>query len=155
MFALRKHIIQINAANHGAQGGSRHTLGGQFKVTHLQNRFRRVDDLVIPDEIDLNTSIVFRDGRLVGNFTHLFAQINPNGTVQNRDEQNNPWPFGSVKNAPQSEHDQTLVLRHNPNGIRQEDQQQDDDKAYQAKRRENSTFHFFSFSGNSINAFDN
>ena len=81
----------------------------RLKVANLQNGFSGVEHLVIPEEVDGDRSVILCNGSLMRHFTHLLAQIDHAGLVDDGEEQDKTGAL-LAHHAAEAEHDQTLIL---------------------------------------------
>ena len=98
-----------------AQRRRRDPRRSRLKVTHLQDRLRRVQHFVVPEEVNRDRCVILGDGSLMRHFPHLLAQIHFYGGRSREPERRCQvlWLPRFFK----PKHNQALVFRHNPNGI--------------------------------------
>jgi hypothetical protein len=108
-------------------------LRRQLKVSNRQYAGRWIEHLVEPQEVDGNGRIVFGNLGLLWDLAHLLAQINPDGAVDNGDEQNNPRAL-FTNAASQAEDDQALVFGNDADGICQNHQRDQNECANCAQK---------------------
>jgi len=74
-----------------------------------RNGLGRIEDAVIPDEVDRDTGVVGSDRGLVGNFTHLLSQVCLNAAIDEGNQEDDSRAFGP-DTAPQAENHHALVF---------------------------------------------
>src|SRR5580704_5173556 len=124
--ALRKQVIQRGLTEHAAQRRLRHQRSGFEKVLYFHDRGLWIDDPEIHNRIDRHGHVVTRHHLLLLNTDGDDAQIHSHHAIDDRDEENQSRAFGA-KQFSEPEDDAAFVFSQDPDRLRQDDNDKNDD----------------------------
>jgi len=125
LVALRQQLVEVDLAQHAAQGRLGDLRGRDQVVLDLHDRLRGVDDAEVRDGVDLHGDVVPGDDLLRRDVQRHGPQVDLHGLVDEGDEDEEPRPLDADQ-APEAEHHAALVLPGHLHRGEQEDQPDDE-----------------------------
>ena len=113
LIPLGQQFIQFRLPGDAAQGSLRKLGGGITKIFHCHDGLFRIDHPEIHHRIHLNRDVIQGDYILSGHVEHDGAQAHLHHPVDDRDQNDQPRPFG-VNQPAQTEDHPALILAQNP-----------------------------------------
>src|SRR5438309_231728 len=130
LLALGEDIVQGDVPDHGAERGGGDSLDGLPEVLDVQERVLRIDDLLVNEEVDRNRGVVFCDAGLLRDLHHELPKIHGLRDALDRGRQKeHDARSGDLLEAPESEHDEALILGDDVNDRSQHEDRDDDEYA--------------------------
>src|SRR5262249_15199474 len=117
LVAMGQQLVELDFAEHGAQGGLGKLLGLPIVILHLDYGLWSVYHAPVHDCIALQSNVVAGDDVLRGNFQRRLAEVDANHAVDRGKHQNDAWSFGVRQQSAQQEDHATLIFAQDFDGV--------------------------------------